>query len=85
MVWADAAARVDTGLEATSGRMRVVGKECGDEWESSVMVITAAGSSRAHYNFEPLFYSVLTSSGIYVERENLCIHHTAEKTDVSSW
>lgn len=85
LVWAGAAARVDMGLEAASGRMRVVGKERGDGWESSVMVLTAVGSSRAQYNSEPLFYSVLTSSGIYVGRQNLCVPRTAEKTDGSSW
>lgn len=34
--------------------------------ESSVIVLTAVGSNRAHYDFEPLFYSVLTLSGIYI-------------------
>ena len=46
-----------------------MGKEHGDGWESSAMVLTALGSSRAHCDFEPLFYSVLTLSGIYIMRK----------------
>lgn len=30
------------------------------------MVLTAVDSSRTCYDFEPLFYSVLTLSGIYI-------------------
>lgn len=86
VVWAEDIVRVDTGLGATFGRVRVVGEEHGDGWESSAMVLAAVGSSRAHCGVEPLFYSVLTLSGIYnVETENLYIQPTAEKTDVSSW
>jgi len=60
LFWADAVVRVDMGLGATFGRVRGVGKEHRDGWESSAMVLTAVGNNRAHYDFEPLFYFVLT-------------------------
>lgn len=84
LVWAGAAARVDMGLEAPSGRMRVVGKERGDGWESSVMVLTAVGSSRAQYNFELVLLCFDILWDICGKRKPLRSSH-CKKTDGSSW
>lgn len=66
VVWAEGMLRVDVGLGATFGRVRAVGEEHGDAWKSLAMVLTAAGGRRAHCGVEPLFYSALTLSGIYI-------------------